>query len=101
MDTDGNAASAEVTVDEGGVWNLTGNSYVSALVNNGTINKNGYTLQYDDSAYSGSGTINETNDIAPIKVAGKESPTYTLGGHQATASTRGVVIQDGKKAIRK
>ncbi len=55
-DTDGNAKSSAITINEGGVWNLTANSYVTHLVNNGTINKNGYTLTTSHS--SGNGTIN-------------------------------------------
>ena len=35
--------TANVTVNEGTVWNLTGNATVTKLVNNGTINKNGNT----------------------------------------------------------
>jgi hypothetical protein len=38
-----------------GTWNLTGNSYVDTVTNNGTINKNGYTLTY--STLTGSGTL--------------------------------------------
>ena len=38
-DEDNNAKLSTVTVESGAVWNLTGNSYVSILTNNGTINK--------------------------------------------------------------
>jgi hypothetical protein len=41
-----------------GTWNLTANSYVDKLTNNGTINKNGYTLTVSGST-SGTGTIND------------------------------------------
>lgn len=50
------AKSASVVVE--GVWNLTGNSYVDTLTlgSGGTVNTNGYTLQYG--SLSGGGTIN-------------------------------------------
>ncbi len=48
--------TANVTVNEGAVWNLTANTSICTLVNNGTINTNGYTLTY--TSKSGSGTIN-------------------------------------------
>jgi len=93
--------TANVTVNEGAVWNLTGNATVSKLVNNGTINKNGYTLTY--SSLSGSGTINETTGIEEVKsrVSDGRGEIYTLDGHRADASTKGIVIQDGKKVVRK
>ncbi len=50
--------TANVTVNAGAVWNLTANTSICALVNNGTINTNGYTLTY--TSKSGSGTINES-----------------------------------------
>lgn len=44
IDSDHNAISTKVTIEKGSVWNLTADSYVSSLENNGRINKNGYTL---------------------------------------------------------
>lgn len=83
------------------MWNLTGNATVSKLVNNGTINKNGYTLTY--SSLSGSGTINETTGIEEVKsrVSDGRGEMYTLYGRRANASVKGIVIQDGKKVVRK
>jgi hypothetical protein len=57
--------TANVTVNEDAVWNMTDNATVSNLVNNGTINKNGYTLTY--SSLSGSGTINEATGIEEVR----------------------------------
>ncbi len=93
--------TANVTVNEGVVWNLTGNATVSKLVNNGIINKNGYTLTY--SSLSGSGTINETTGIEEVKSRGSDGrgKMYTLDGRRANASVKGIVIQDGKKVVRK
>lgn len=93
--------TANVTVNEGAVWNLTGNATVSKLVNNGTINKNGYTLTY--SSLSGSGTINETTGIEEVRSRRSDGrgEMYTLDGRRANASVKGIVIQDGKKVVRK
>ena len=44
IDPDNNAVSTKVIIEKGAVWNLTADSYVSSLENNGTINKNGHTL---------------------------------------------------------
>ncbi len=93
--------TANVTVNEGAVWNLTGNATVSKLVNNGTINKNGYMLTY--SSLSGSGTINEATGIEEVRklVSDGRCEIYTLDGSRANASTKGIVIQDGKKVVKK
>ena len=46
----GNTVSdnAVITIDEGSVWNLTGNCTVTSVTNNGTINFNGYTITLAD-----------------------------------------------------
>lgn len=100
-DADNNAKSATVTVESGAVWNLTGNSYVSSLTNNGTINKNGYALTVGTS--SGSGTINETTGIENLKVIDdtESSAIYTLDGSKADSTTKGIVIRKGKKFVVK
>ncbi|MBP1737256.1 MAG: hypothetical protein H6Q60_1137 [Oscillospiraceae bacterium] len=40
--------NADVTIEAGSTWNLTGDSTVSTLTNNGTINFNGYTITLAD-----------------------------------------------------
>ena len=87
------------SVNEGAVWNLTANTTISTLVNNGTINCNGYTLTY--SSKSGSGTINETTGIASINTECSDVKVYTLDGRMASDSTKGIVIQGSKKVVRK
>lgn len=71
------------------------------LVNNGTINKNGYMLTY--SSLSGSGTINETTGIEEVRsrVSDGRGEIYTLDGRRADASAKGIVIQDGRKVVKK
>lgn len=93
--------TANVTVNEGAVWNLTGNATVSKLVNNGTINKNGYTLTY--SSLSGSGTINETMGIEEVRSRKSDGrgEMYTIDGRRANASVKGIVIQNGKKVFKR
>ena len=80
----------------------TGDATVSTLVNNGTINRNGYTLTVSGTT-SGSGVINETTGIETIRhnqsLSGRTA--YTVGGRLASAGTKGIVIQDGKKVVIK
>lgn len=52
---DSYAKALNVTVGSGVTWTLTADTNVDALVNNGTIIKNGHTLTY--SSISGSGTV--------------------------------------------
>lgn len=100
MDSDNNASSATVTVNSGAVWNLTGNSYVKTLTNNGTIVTNGYTLSY--SSLSGSGTITETSGITSAKSEElKVKSNFTLDGRKADVAYKGIVIQNGKKTIKR
>lgn len=40
--------NASITIDSGSTWNLTGDCKVSTLINNGTINYNGYTITLAD-----------------------------------------------------
>lgn len=91
--------TANVTVNSGAVWNLTANTTISKLVNNGTINCNGYTLTY--SSKSGSGTINATTGIdnIPSEKENKVNPRYDLSGHRVNITKKGIVIQGGKKYI--
>ena len=44
-------ASISVNIEYGSTWTLTGNSYVTSLTNNGTINKGSYTLYVNGTAY--------------------------------------------------
>ncbi len=91
--------TANVTVNEGAVWNLTANTSICSLVNNGTINCNGYTLTY--TSKSGSGTINETTGIQTIKSENADASAYTLDGRQVNGKAKGLMIKDGKKVLMK
>ncbi len=91
--------TANVTVNEGAVWNLTANTSICELVNNGTINLNGYTLTY--TSKSGSGTINETTAIQKVESAASAEAVYDLQGRQIAEPAKGLYIVGGKKVIRK
>lgn len=107
IDSDNNAASATVTVNSGGVWILTGDSYVSTLVNNGTIYKNGHTLSYG--SLSGNGTISDSDSVEEITVSGMNNSTiYTLDGKTVKENANGIeglpaglYIVGGKKVLVK
>ena len=50
VNTSGTAGTVNVTIEAGSTWTLTGNSYVTSLTNNGTINKGSYTLYVNGTA---------------------------------------------------
>ena len=89
--------TANVTVNEGAVWNLTANTSIGALVNNGTINRNGYTLT--TTSTSGSGTINETTGIEDVrsKTDDVRSDIYNLAGQRVNDAAKGIIIKNGQK----
>ncbi len=97
VDTDNNAKSSTVTVESGAVWNLTANTTLTTLVNNGIINKNGYTLTAKSS--SGSGTINDTTGLHHVQAVKTDAPAYTLDGRQVNGTTKGAVVKDGRKGV--
>lgn len=96
--------TANVTVNSSATWNLTANTSVCAIVNNGTINTNGYTLTY--TSLSGNGTINEGTGIEENedKTTINDGNIYTLDGRCLGKSLpdgfQGVYIQNGKKQLK-
>ena len=63
----GNSVSTSIgtvnmTIASGCTWKLTGDSYVTSLTNNGTIDTNGYTLYVNGTAYDGSSDNSDTSD---------------------------------------
>ena len=91
--------TANVTVNEGAVWNLTANTSIGALVNNGTVNLNGYTLT--TTSTSGSGTINETTGISALKPAPSTltPELYNLAGQRVNGAAKGIIIKNGQKIV--
>ena len=65
INTDGQAGSVYVELDEGSTWTLTGDSYISGLTCDAdAINLNGYTLYVDGEAYTaGSESTGEAFEI--------------------------------------
>ena len=61
------------------------------------------TLTLTYSSLSGSGTINEATGIEEVRnqVSDGRGEIYTLDGRRANASTKGIVIQDGRKVVKK
>lgn len=100
MDSDNTAKSTTVTISSGATWELTANSYVDKLVNNGTIYLNGYTLTTSSS--TGSGSINEGSGINSISVDKSASEkVYTIGGQRVTSTNvqPGLYIVGGRKMV--
>lgn len=102
-----NGYTANVTVQSSATWNLTANTTITTLVNNGTINCNGYTLSY--STLSGNGTINTnggTTGINDVEVEHqvRDPRVFTLDGRylgtEVPATFRGVYLQNGKKHVK-
>ena len=89
--------TANVTVNSGAVWNLTADTSIGALVNNGTVNKNGYTLT--TTSTSGSGTINETSGISSTVVTNDiQTDVFNLSGQKVNPATyKGVKVSKGRK----
>ena len=50
INNSGTAGTVSVTIESGSTWTLTGNSYVTSLSNNGTINKGNYSLYVNGTA---------------------------------------------------
>jgi hypothetical protein len=92
--------SVAVEVGSNIIWQLTANTYVNSLTNNGTIVTNGYTLTYG--SLSGNGTINETTGIETVKSQTNTSTQiYNLAGQRVNDSTKGINIKNGKKVVIK
>ncbi len=92
--------TANVTVAGTATWTLTANTTIDTLANDGTVYTNGYTLTY--TTLSGSGTINESSGIDSPAVAGDgEGTAYRLDGIKAHASDKGIIVQDGRKYLKK
>ena len=92
--------TANVTVNSGATWNLTSDTSICSLTNNGTINKNGYTLTY--TSLSGSGTINEESAVKAVSEAPtsvRDGKVYTFDG-RATNADNGLLIKGGNKIIK-
>ena len=68
------------------------------MVNNGTINKNGFTLTAGTT--SGSGTMSETSTLINTEADATDATLYSIDGTQAKSDARGLVIRNGVKVMR-
>ncbi len=102
--------TADVTLEEGTLWVLTGDSYVTSLSGSGKINYNGYTVYVDGKAYSagaiGSITESEEASVKPdktIKVGRKIKLKADGKVEEFTVSQEGIVkaSKNGKRVIVK
>ena len=104
MDSDNNALSSAVTVNENGIWILKADSYVDVLTNNGTIHTAGHTLTYG--SLSGNGTIDNETSISEISDENlvNDGIIYTIDGRSLGTTLpdgfRGIYIQNGKKQLK-
>ena len=91
-----------VEVGQGVTWQLTADTNVNTLVNNGAIVTNGYTLNVSGSS-SGTGTISETTGISSMTSPADDNSAarYTLDGRRALSTHKGIIIQNGKKYVSK
>lgn len=74
-------------------------TYTSCTLNEVT---NGYRLNVSGSS-SGTGTISETTGISSVSAAADDdnAPRYAFDGRRVTSTTKGIIIQDGKKFIHR
>ena len=72
--------TVNMTIDSGCTWKLTGDSYVTSLTNNGTIDYNGYTLTVGSTSYSDSSSGTGTADSS-------KATTYDLSAATVSAIT--------------
>jgi hypothetical protein len=91
-----------VEVGQGLAWQLTANTNVNPLVNNGTIVTNGYTLKVSGSS-SGTGIVSETTGIRSMITPTDDNSAarYTLDGRRSLSTHKGIIIQNGKKYVSK
>jgi len=94
--------TANVTVNEGATWNLTGNTTITNLVNNGTINKNGYTLTVSGTTTNNGTIINEGASVGEVSenTTTKSNKFYTIDGKRINDTERGITINNGVKTIK-
>lgn len=52
INSEGDAGTVIVTVEDGSTWTLTGDTYITGLVNNGSVNLNGHKLYVNGTEYS-------------------------------------------------
>ena len=97
-----NFGAVDVVIGEGCTWNLTGDSYVTTLTNNGTVNKGNYELYVGSGGSSGikNGTLKigeytyEYSYTDKVSYSGQKIKLtdLTIGGKKAGETLSGNVI---------
>ncbi len=82
--------TVNVMLEEGTLWVLTGDSYVTGLSGSGKINYNGYTLYIGGTAYS-SGSIGNVSETTETSSGSSETENTTV------ITPSNVVLEVGKK----
>ena len=94
-------AGANVLVDvaEGAVWNVTSDSYVSGVINNGSVVvAEGATLYVNGEAYTGELPAGEIGAVTSDEAASVDSSAWVVGENYRTAATgkyHDITIDDG------
>lgn len=102
---DSYAKAVNVTVGQGVTWELTANTAVDTLVNNGTIVTNGYTLTATSTSGSGTQVTTSISNVTDSEKAIQDNKIYNLEGQYVGTDLNslpaGVYIVNGKKFITK
>ena len=81
-------ANVMVKVAEGATWNVTSDSYIKALVNDGTVTvADGATLYINGEAYTGEVPAGEAGDMSAGAGAKVDTSTWVVGENYRTEAT--------------
>ncbi len=92
-------ANVLVSVAEGGAWNVTSDSYISGLINNGTVTvAEGATLYINGEAYTGTIEAGEYGELTSGEGETVDTSSWVVGESyraEATGKYSNITINDG------
>ena len=92
-------ANVLVSVAEGGVWNVTSDSYISGLINDGTVTvAEGATLYINGEAYTGAIEAGEYGELTSGEGETVDTSSWVVGENyrtEATGKYSDITINDG------
>ena len=92
-------ANVLVSVAEGGVWNVTSDSYISGLINDGTVTvADGATLYINGEAYTGAIEAGEYGELTSGEGETVDTSSWVVGENyrtEATGKYSNITIDDG------
>ena len=92
-------ANVLVSVAEGGVWNVTSDSYISGLINDGTVTvADGATLYINGEAYTGAIEAGEYGELTSGEGETVDTSSWVVGENyrtEATGKYSDITINDG------